>query len=422
MGKFTGSKTADKKVEQDMEVIVKEILIRVPRVIGIFLTGGFSRGEGPIKKIGKKFYPYNDYDIQVVVKNKIGKNKVDKIATEISQKLGYEGIKKVFYPFKKENQDIKKNFYIDLKVDSVTDLCGFLPRIRNYELKNHSMMLWGEDVRYLIPDFKLKDIPLSEGAKLLLDRMSQMIEYFSLEGKHEKECLCYFIQQAYAACVTSLLLLSRKYELGYLKSMKILKKTYEKDFPNLYSVIPYLADKIEQFIKWKVNPKKLPVKDVEKEWFVARKNIFEVSKYFFARFLKKKIRNERELAFGIYNMRKKFYLPYLRAVMKNKIGFDFGASWLLCFVSFVLKRKYYKRLREFGINKRGILFGKSPDVVIFASLIFLIGCIGEDGVDKEMLWKGRRILNKVYPVKGEGWEEVSLEYANAYIGFFMQKL
>ena len=99
-----------------------------------------------------------------------------------------------------------------------------------------------------------------------------MIEYYSTQGRYEKENLTYFIQQAYTACCTALLLLSRKYQIGYKKSMEIFKKTYEKDFPELYSKLPDFHKKIEYYVEWKINPQKNLPKNIEKEWFISREN------------------------------------------------------------------------------------------------------------------------------------------------------
>ena len=422
--KYTISKQADKKINSDMKKIVREIEKRIPSAISIILTGGFARGEGPVKKVGEKFIPYNDYDIQVVAGKKISKEKIDEIATDISKKLGYGGIKEIFYPFKKENQKMGNNFYVDLKCDTPDDLKKLLPRIRTYELKNDSIILWGKDLRNLIPDYSLKQIPLSEGAKLLLDRMSQLVEYYSTEGKYNDEFLTYLIQQAYASCCTALLLLNKKYRLGYGKSMKILKENYKQDFSELYEKIPGLHLKIEEFIKWRIDPKKLPNKNVKEEWFIVRKNILEVSKYFFSKFLGKRIQNASKLSDAILNMQEKFYGPYIQNMIKIKLGFDIGILKMgaLPFVSLFLKYKYYKRLKIFGINKPSVLFGKSPDLVIFSSLIFLISCIDKKEINENLLKKGQGLLKTVYPSGGKNWENISLDYANAYIAFFMQKL
>ena len=420
--KYTNSSQGDKKIEQDMNAICREILDRVRDAETIILTGGFSRAEGAVKKEKGKIFPYNDYDIQVISSSKYNKEEIDRISVEISKKLGYKGISN-FYPFKKEKQSMKDNFYIDLKIDSAKSLNKMLPRIRTYELRNSSMLLYGKDLRSSIPNYSLKEIPLSEGAKLLLDRMSQMIEYYSTEKKHDKEFLIYIIQQAYAACCTSLLLLNRKYEIGYKRAMEILKSCYKEDFPELYEKVPNLDKKIEKFIEWKLKPKKVSDKNVKKEWFIAKRNILEVSKYFFSRFLNKRLENAEELSNAISDMRKQFYSPYLKEIIKKKIGIRIKLNWLLLPLIFrILTKKYTKRLKEMNINFKPKLKRVSPDLVIFSSMIPLIDAINENSIDEIKLNGAREILRRVYPAKGNNWEELSLDYANAYIAFFLQKI
>ena len=182
--------------------------------------------------------------------------------------------------------------------------------------------------------------------------------------------------------------------------------------------------KIEQFIKWKTSPQKLPNKNVEEEWFICRKNILEVSKYFFSKFLGKRIENVNEFSRVILKMRGRFYGPYLRDMIKQKIGVDMGFLnvILLPFVSLILNYKYYQRLKVLGIRNRAVLFGNPSDLVIFSSLIYLISSIDEWGVDENLLRKSQSLLKAVYPSSSKDWENISLDYANAYIAFFMQKL
>ncbi len=420
--KYTISPEADKKIQGDMDLICKEIREKIPKVISIILTGGFSRGEGPVKKENGKFYPYNDYDIQVVSNTKLSQIKIDKVSNEISKKLGYRGIE-YFYCFKKSEQRMKRNFYIDLKCNTPSELKGFLPRIRYYELRNHSRILYGKDVRNLIPNYRLDEIPKSEGAKLLLDRLSQLISYYSEKGEFEDEFLCYVIQQSYAACCTSLLLLSGNYQIGYKKSMGILKRSYKKDFPELYKEVPELSKKIEEFVEWKINPIKLN-KDIKEEWFIAKNNVLKVCKYFFSKFLNKSLKNTSELSKGILKMNKEFYLPYLKYLLRSKLGFDFGFFNLIFLqgASFILKKNYYLRLKLLGIKKPSIFLEKSPGLVIFSSLPFIAESINRNGIDKDLLVQGIKLLKRVYPVKGDDWEKVTIDYTNAYIAFFLQKI
>ncbi|GBE20417.1 MAG TPA: hypothetical protein ENG87_05125 [Candidatus Pacearchaeota archaeon] len=415
--KYVSSIEGNKKIQKDMKIIINELKKSIPGILSIILTGGFSRGEGPIKKIGKEFHPYNDYDIQIISSKDVDKDKIDEISTKISKKIGHKGILN-FYPFKKEEQKIVDNFYIDLKCDTPKELKKLLPRIRTYELRNNSLVLWGKDLRKIIPNYELKKIPLSEGAKLLLDRMGQLIEYYSTKKIYDKEFLSYVIQQAYTACCTSLLLLVKKYDIGYLKSANKLKEIYQKEFPELYKKIPDLDDKILQYVKWRINPNKPLIKDIKKEWFIARKNLLEVSRYFFSKFLEKDIKNNEELSKAIFNMQKKFYNPYLKKI----INLGGAENLLLPFVSLLLKYKYYKRLKKIKINKPSVFFTRSPDLVIFSSLIYLISSINEEGVDENILKKGQEILRRVYPSKSKNWENTSIDYANAYIAFFLQKI
>lgn len=422
---YTQVKKANLKIHQDMEFIIKEIKERIPSTISIILTGGFARGEGPVKIIKNKIIPYNDYDIQIIAKKKISKQKTDQIATEISEKLGYGQITKIFYPFKKENQRLLQSFYIDLKCDTQKELTKLLPRIRTYELKNNSKIIWGKDPRSLIPNYILKKIPLAESAKLLLDRLSQMMEYYSTEKKHDKEILTYFIQQTYAACCTSLLQISGKYQIGYLTASNILTKTYKKDFPELYEKIPNLHQKIEQFIKWKTNPKKLPNQNVEEEWFIAKRNILEVSKYFFSKFLEQNISNEQQLTRAILNMKKQFYSSYIETIIQQKFKLKILTKILNTpaeiIVPYILKRKYNQRLKQLGIKFK--TKQKSPELTIFASVILLASSINEKNeIDKKRLKMAQILLQKVYPSRGKSWEEISTDYANAYITFFLQKI
>jgi len=428
MTKYTTSTEGDKKVEQDMKIICQEILEKISRenVYSILLTGGFARGEGAIKIEKEKIFPYNDYDIQIISEKETSKNEIDKISGEISEKLGYRGIGN-FYPFKKENQKAKENFYLDLKCNSKESLKKMLPRIRTYELRNESKILYGEEkwgeLRELIPNYKLEDIPLSEGAKLLLDRLSQMIEYYSTEKRHENEFLTYIIQQAYTACCTSLLFLKKKHQIGYKKAMEILKENYRQDFPELYEKIPNLDKKIEEFVNWKLDKKKPKKKNIEEEWFICKESLLEVCKYFFSRFLNKKIDSIEQLSKAIASMKKEFYSPYISAMRKHKIRGMKGVDNLLGFllVPILFRYKYNQRLKELGIDFK--TKSKSPDLQIFSSLIYIADSIKmENKVDEIMLGKGKERLSKIYPVKGNNWEEISTDYANAYIAFFLQKI
>lgn len=419
--KFTvKGKKVDSEIKKQLDIVCKEILANLKNVRSIILAGSFAYGQGPVKVKKGKVYPYNDYDIYVVTDYKVKDEKVDELATKTANSLGLVGIS-YFNDFKKEFQKLEKNFYVDLKCLTTSDLKKLLPRSRFYSLKRASMILYGEDIRFLIPDYKLSDIPLSEPAKFLLDRMSQLIEYYSTKKNYDPEILTYLIQQAYAACMSSLLFLSQNYKTSYYNSMKVLLKTYKKDFPSLYKKLSDLPLRIKKFIEWRLDPAKIPVKDIEKAWLIAANDIYEVSKYFFEKWLGKEIKDLDDLVRQITAMSCKFYKPYIKAKFKLP---GFLIDLLFPVMACYLKYKYFIRVKQMTNRSYYRVFFnlRSPDAYIFAAVPLLMLAVTKQGIDNEKLEKAVKILRKVYPVTGKNWEEISLDYANAYINFFLQKI
>jgi len=370
--------------------------------------------------VGGRAYPYNDYDIYVISDNRLAESEVEKVANLSAERIGRIGITS-FINFKKKEQKFDKNFYIDLTCLTKEDLPKLLPRLKYYKFKETTQVLYGLDVRSLVPDYPLSVIPLSEGAKLLCDRMSQLSYYYSTKGDYCNENLTYFIQQAYAACCTSLLMLSGKYQPTYSHSASILAETYESDFPDLYKKTPKLAIRIKRFINWKLNPCQLPDNEVDKSWFVCTNDIIEVSKYFFKRFLNKKIESVEDLSSGISYMFAKFYVPYLEKKLKS----DILAYSSVPLLNLFFKYKYFVRITKLtGKRLYRIFFSlRSPDIIIYSTVPFILNSLKVGNVeDKKEIARCIRLLKKVYSVRYESWEELTLDYANAYFAFFRQKL
>ena len=413
--KFTQNKQINEKIESQLNIVCKEILNNV-NAKSIILAGSFGYGEGPVKIKKEKIYPFNDYDIHIITEKPISSEKIDEIASKAANKIGYKGIN-YFYNFKKEEQTIEKNFYIDLKCITLKQLRNLPPRLKYYNFKESTQTLYGEDLTHLAPKFQLDEIPLSEPAKLLLDRMSQLVEYYSLEKKYDKEFLTYIIQQAYTACLTSLLMLSKNYKPKYSENSKIFLETYKKDFPELYKKLPDLHLKINKYVKWKLNPQKLPYNSVEEEFRTCTKSIYEVSKYFFSKFLNKKIETLNDLSNAILKMSYTFYSPYLKYKFKIKPNLTYPT------LNLFLKHKYLQRIKIWNKKHRIVYLNKyPPDSYILASVPYFLLAVSEKEVNEILLNKGTSILKRVYPVKSKNWEQISLDYANAYIGFFLMKL
>ncbi|MBS3171236.1 hypothetical protein J4449_01345 [Candidatus Woesearchaeota archaeon] len=424
MNKYTAlGIEVDKEVQKQLDIVAEEINKEIKNVKSMIVYGGFGRGEGSVKKTNNKYYPANDFDVYVITEKKVDGELLDNIARNVAKRLGSKGIE--FNKFDK-NWSFEDNFYLDLKCLTLDELKKLVPMIRYYELRNSSNIFYGEEVRNLIPDYKLNDIPLGEGFRVLLNRMTHLIEYFSTEGKYNDAVLSFFCAKAYIDSCTALLLLNKKYSPFYKKRMEEFYECYENDFPDLYKKLPDLHEKVKKYTLWKLNYNGLPEKDVIKFWMQTRKDFLEVVKYFMSEFTNKEIKNIGDLSDAIINLGKEHYLPYSRHFLKNSFNINSRALAFITskLIPFRFKQLYFSRLlKEKKIYPRILINKRSPDVVIFGAAPHILFGLNEDlTLDKENFMNGLKTLRKVYPTKAKTWEELSQDYANAYILFYLMKI
>ena len=182
---YTANNKTDKAISNQLNKIV-ECILKEMKAEGILLGGSFAMGEGTAKIKGNKVYPFNDFDIYIISEEKISGKKINEISEKVALYFGKLSFVGSGFINPKE-VTLEDTFVFDLKFLSVKELGKLLPRLRNYSLKNKSRVIYGKDFRSIIPDYKLKDIPLSEAAKLLLDRMGQNAEYYSKTKKNDFE-------------------------------------------------------------------------------------------------------------------------------------------------------------------------------------------------------------------------------------------
>jgi hypothetical protein len=194
MGRFTlAGGEADKEIERQLEVVTDEICRDIQDVESVLIYGGFGRGEGSARKANNRYYPANDFDVYVITRKKADDEVLDNIARRVAGKLGSRGI-----PFKRFDKDwsFEDNFYLDLKCLTLDELKRLFPRLRYNVLRNASNVIYGKDTRKLIPDYKIDEIALGEGIRIVLNRMTHLVEYLSLNGKHNELVLSFFCAKA----------------------------------------------------------------------------------------------------------------------------------------------------------------------------------------------------------------------------------
>lgn len=312
--------------------------------------------------------------------------------------------------------------------------------IRYYEIKNASTVIYGKDYRHLIPDYDLKDIPIAEGFRFLLNRMALLVEYFStdyLNGKityGEYKGLKYLAcTKSFIACAEGLLMLSGKFVPTYRGRAKMLSKTYKQDFPELYKKLPKLAKKVEQATNFKLNSRFDKQEDPFDLWYDAAYYIGEVTKYFVSKWMNIEITNYHELSQVIYKKTWPDYFgPYARWFLKQKTKLDFGNTIPAYLAKKYMTLSYHSRMKNFrNIDHKEILDNKiSPDLTMYAALPELVYAFNKDKtLNKSMLLRAARLNNKVFPTDIKNiedeydlWDYIAGKFADAYILFCFLKI
>lgn len=210
-------------------------LLEKENIISIYLYGGYGRDEGSwvIEEMNAitTVKPYNDYDISLIVKKKISRDKIFLLENELKKHIDIKWI------------DISQHTILDLKMFDVT--------IKNFDFKYASKWIYGDkNILEHIPNMKAETITLKDVEILYATRLWTLIGSFSKDGLIEmsKEDEMFFRNQmakAILAIVDNVLVLNKQYDTSYKKRVEKLKN--------------YCQDtKLLELSKWALDEKLFP--------------------------------------------------------------------------------------------------------------------------------------------------------------------
>ncbi|HTY44206.1 MAG TPA: hypothetical protein VMC80_03110, partial [Patescibacteria group bacterium] len=372
MGKYTAyGKNVDLEIQKQLDKICK-VIISYVHPLSILLIGGFGRGEGSVIYKKNKFIPINDYDIYVITDKKYPNEIIEKMCREASESIGKRCID--FQDYSKDMEySIENTFYPDIRVMTLQELRKIPHFLKYYEIKYSASVIYGRNVLEEIPDFDIREVPLTEGMRFLLNRISLMIMHFSpsfieSSSQQDKERVINFNSKAALSCAEALLLYSGKFVASYKKRAEILDKTYSSDFPELKKIIPKLPEVVKKYTNHKLKPD-YSIKNYISDWFEIRNYSIEILKFLIFKFIGKRADNSEELA---YVMNRNFSKFYIRDYIKVK--FNLRSKLFLNLLSypanFVLNLLYSRKIYD---SKKRIYLKPlkhpftPPDLKIFPS-------------------------------------------------------
>lgn len=154
-------RAAQTYVEEVLETIIREILCRVGanNCLAILLIGSFGRGEGGVRKRGDGWKIVNDIELWVI-QDKPTPWLLNGLEEEIEKRFGI--------------------YDIDIHVKTTGQLKPIAPTMFAYDVRYGSQIIYGDqEFIKAMGELNSSDIPVWEGARLLLNRSGGLIMHFT---------------------------------------------------------------------------------------------------------------------------------------------------------------------------------------------------------------------------------------------------
>jgi hypothetical protein len=248
--------------EKVAEIIgdLKEEIITCFRPKSIIITGSFGRGEAKVVEEGGKLKFLSDCEIILIPYKWIfSRRKLDEFERRFYERTG----------LKVEIWGFAPTIYLCIPFLSK----GMKPLIANYDLKYGSKVVYGKNYLEKIPGFKPEDIPIWEGIRLLLNRMAEALEHFSMDGSDK---MVFWCDKIILACQDALLLTIGKYTSSYRERNKIFVESI-KHFS--LSCIQTLAKLAIEATNRRLNQSTETSIESTKYWFQTSKICDEILRY-----------------------------------------------------------------------------------------------------------------------------------------------
>jgi len=265
----SGGEKIDATIEAHMKTLVSETLnvAGADTLSAIVLGGGYGRGEGGVKIRDGEQCLFNDYDVFLISNGINGGMKkafnarFRDLATRLSAQFGIE----VDFSPLKNSSELRS-----LEYEMVW-----------FEAKQGHIVLWGDpSVFDAIPEWNVKDMPLPEAARLLMNRgMGILLSKRRLaSGDTSEEAMEFVERNAWKATMAagdSFLILRGIYDSSYVKRKENFKAFSSDEELTRCGLFEYYLKSIE----YKLSPPEHPLGRTEAEALLVKSSDFLLKAY-----------------------------------------------------------------------------------------------------------------------------------------------
>lgn len=204
----------DKIADEYVDSILKEIVTEIVSAFhpdSIILDGSFAHGEGTVIHTENGIKLLSDFDMLFITDEKVDRSYLKRLTTRLSEKYG---TKVDIYPNRKEKYLNPSKRNPSQRTDS--------PSATMYSRKHGARVLHGVDYLSMMPEYCAKDIPLTEGLRLLFNRLGECLHYMrgdllfsdDLEQDGSEE-LRFWTYKILISCIEAVLIENERYHFSY---------------------------------------------------------------------------------------------------------------------------------------------------------------------------------------------------------------
>jgi len=221
MGKYTiqNIKNLDAKIEKDLNVVKTKLLEAYGKnIIAIILTGGFGRGEGSFLSNKHGVFPFNDYDLLIVTRNRLSKQRLSDVSKSLAREIGIR--------------------FVDIGAITLSNFRKMPLSVFSFDLGSSIILYGPENILGELPAYDATQIKIEEAGIFLRNRLICFFEltpdnFFSDKNILDKGARKDFILQiskAIIAATEAYLIKEKKYCSSYIKQLSVFLEgqTYSK--------------------------------------------------------------------------------------------------------------------------------------------------------------------------------------------------
>jgi len=340
--------------DKDIETVFNQHIRLILKACGkvslnleaVILYGGYGRKEGSwiIEQDGN-CRPYNDYDILLVVREKIPIKVIDSMRKSLAEKIGIS--------------------WVDIGQKTPAELKKLKPSIYNYDLKHASKVIQGDpNILNCIAEMDAVTIPLKEGEILFFFFFWTLLGSLDNKGlsvdRKDEESRFFRNQMAKAvlAVVDVLLLQKGAYHPSYRERVKRLRELYPKKSE--------LCELSEWALEEKLCPKApyMKAQDIQRLYRKVHCYFINEMYHLLSKYYKRKVRGPRDievhLKFSPFNIIKRIGWLVSRRNMtwERKIAVNLAQSYI---TSAYIEKQIDEKFLQRGIRHIKYLDASFPE-------------------------------------------------------------